>query len=352
MARVSVRPLSIRDVTSLRNLHQIHVPLGYKHSFVGHVSADVLAALPVGRRRWRAFVATLDDQVCALAELHPEPREFRWLVTNLAANAEILGESPDVCVDLWSDLLLAGVRLAAASGAKRLHASPPIDGPAIEALRRASFMVYANQTTLLAHGPRRGSSGGIALREQDPSDAWSVHQLYHLATPHPIQHAEAYTTNHWDTGRRSGWRIRGFLVDRGPEIAAYCRVASQAHRHVLELLTLPGEAGLLTDLVSAVLERLGVSERDAVWVGVADYHSDYIQPLEELGFEVAGRHAQMVRYTAVAAKARLWRSLRLVPEVSERLSARLPLYSVACSIAAEEATLGSERRSTCTLRGE
>lgn len=352
MARVSVRPLSIRDITSLRNLHQIHVPLGYEQSFAGHMSTDVMAALPVGRRRQRAFVATLDDQVCALAELHPEPRDFRWLVTNLAANSEVVGESPDVCVDLWSELLVAGVRLAAVSGAKRLHASPPIDGPAIEALRRASFMVYANQSALLAHGLRRGSSSGVALREQDPSDAWSVHQLYHAATPHPIQHAEAYTTNHWDTGRRGGWRIRGFLVDQGTEIAAYCRVASRAHRHVLELLTLPGEADLLTDLVPAVLERIGVSEREAVWVGVADYHSDYIRPLEDLGFEIAGRHAQMVRYTAVAVKARLWRSLRLVPEVSERLSARLPLYSVACSIAVEEATLGPERRSAYTLRGE
>lgn len=225
--------------------------------------------------------------------------------------------------------MLYAIRAAGVAGAKRLHAVSPLAGSAFEALRQAGFSVYAYQTSLLAQGLHPGQTGTVPLREQEPSDAWSIHHLYHLATPRPVQYAEAFTSNHWDAGRRAGSRIRGFLVEREHEVAAYCRITSRGHRHVMDVLTLPGEAAILDDLVPAALARVVTGERDTVWVSIPDYHSEYVAHLERLGFQPDGRQARMVRYTAVPVQTRIERSLSLVPEVGERLSVRLPSYSAA-----------------------
>lgn len=327
MPTLSVRPIGIRDIASLRHLQSVHVSLAAQQALMYHLGADVLAAFPMGRRYWRAYVATVNSEVRALVELQPEPRDFRWQVTRLAAGVPDRDASIDV-VDLWTELLAQAVRAAGGSGAKRLHAVSPLDGPAYEALRRATFTAYAQQTALLAHGLHPHDRDQISLREQEPSDAWSIHQLYHLATPRPIQYAEAFTSNHWDTGRRAGWRIRGFLAERGHEVTAYCRVTSRGRRHVVDVLTLPGEARLVRAIVPQAVARVGDWRRDAIWIAAPDYFSDQVSHLESLGFTPVERQTRMVRYTAVEVRAR-HRSLHLVPEVAERLPARVPTYSVA-----------------------
>lgn len=326
MATLLIRPIRIRDLASLRHLGQIRVSLAAQQALSNHVGADVLAAFPLGRRYWRAFVATLDGEPRALIELQPEPREFRWQVTRLAAGELREHETEDAYVELWTELLLAAVRAAAQSGAKRLHAIAPADGPAFEALRRASFTVYAPQTALLAHGLHRWDTDGHRVREQEDSDVWSIHQLYHLATPRPIQHAEAFTSSHWDVGRRAGWRVRGFLMEHDHDVTAYCRVMSRGRRHVLEVLTQPGEARLVEEIVPVAVGRAADPRRDVIWVGLPDYHSEYLPYLLTVGFEELGRQVRMVRYTALEAQVRQ-RALNVVPELGDRLPARLPSYT-------------------------
>lgn len=329
MATVSVRPMTLRDVASLRNVRDVQVSLSHGCAPFRRLGAEILSGLPLGRRQRRIFLAASDGEVCALSEARPEPRDFRWVVTFLAA-AEAAPESP--ChdwVEHWTALLLATVRAAGASGAKRLHACSPAEGPVFEAMRRAGFTAYAYQVPLAAQGLRPEGTSDLYVREQEPSDAWSVHQLYHLVTPHPVQYAEAFTSNHWDVGRRVDGRIRGFLAERGHDVVAYCRITSRGNQHAVDLLALPGEAGLLRELVPTALARLGVGSKDEIWIGVPEYHSEYVSHLEALGFEAGDRQARMVRYTAVPVKAPATAPLGLVPEMGERLSARLPSYSSA-----------------------
>lgn len=327
MATLTVRPIGIRDLTGFRALQRIPLGLGDGGAPVGPMGAGVLASLPVTRRYWRGYIATASQGLRAAVEIQPEPRDYRWVVAALAAGPESVPEQSELLVDVWEALLIAAIRAAGASGAKRLHACAPLDGPALEALLRANFTIYAYQTTLAASGVGLGALNGTVIREQEPSDAWALQQLYQRATPQPVQFAEAFTTNHWDVGRRAAWRVRGFLVERDHQAVAYCRVTSRGHQHVVDVLALPGEAGLLRELVPQALARSGAGENDEVWVGVPDYHSEYISHLEAVGFAVTGRQARMVRYMAVPVRTSQARPLPLVPEVGERLSARLPSYS-------------------------
>ena len=325
MATLSVRSINIRDIPSLHDLHRVDVAVGLPRVATVEFGSGLLGSLPFTRRFHRVFVATLDDRLAALVELEPYAREYRWVVASLAVSPAL--DSEETWIELWSEILLHSVRAAGSSGAKRLHAAPPTDGPAFEALRRASFSVFANQTTLLAHGLHLDGHEEIPIREQEPSDAWSIHQLYHLATPQPVQHAEAFTSNHWDTRRDAGSVVRGFLVDRGHQVAGYCRVRAWRRTHVLELLALPGEAHLFGSLVPEALSRVGVGRKDSVWVSVPDYAMDQVSFLDILGFEPVDRQARMVRYTAVPVRSRVAPRLQLVPEVGERLAPRLPALS-------------------------
>ena len=325
MATLSVRSINIRDIPSLHDLHRVHVAVGMPRAAAAEFSSGLLGSLPFTRRFRRVFVATLDERLAALVELDPYPREYRWLVARLAVSTAL--DTEESWIEMWSELLLYAVRAAGSAGAKRLHAAPPTDGPAFEALRRASFSVYAQQTTLLAQGLHLDNHEVIPVREQEPSDAWSIHQLYHLATPHPVQHAEALTSSHWDTGRDVGCVVRGFLVDRGHQVAAYCRVRTRRRTHVVELLALPGEAPLLGALVPEALSRVGAGRKDSVWVAVPDYQTEQVSVLANIGFEPVDRQARMVRYTAVPVRSRVVPRLNLVPEVGERLAPRLPSLS-------------------------
>lgn len=329
MATLTVRPIGIRDLTGFRSLRRVPLCLGYGSAPVSQTGAGVLASLPVTRRYWCGYVATVDHQVRGAVELQPEPRDYRWVVAALAAGSEFEADSPTPLVEMWEALLIAAIRAAGAAGAKRLHACAPLEGPALEALLHANFTVYAHQTTLLAHGLHAGAEGGAVIREQEPSDAWAVQQLYQRATPQPVQFAEAFTTNHWDAGRRAPWRTRAFLVEREQQVVAYCRVTSRGNRHIVDALALPDAVAVLRELVPQALARSGAGTSDELWVNVPDYHSHYISHLEAVGFAVVGRQARMVRYTAVPARSRVTRALHLVPEVGEPLTARFPTYTSA-----------------------
>jgi hypothetical protein len=321
-----VRPFGIRDLPGLRRARQVYVPLSYPEVSLYSPLTDLLAAFPYGRRYSRVLLAVEDDRILGLVEVRPEMREYRWVVTGLASMGEATDERNPRRLEIWDGLLRHATYLAGLSGAKRLHAAAPIDGLAAEALRRAGFSAYAQQTLMLAHGLRPPDVREEVVREQDPSDAWSVHQLYHVATPRPIQYAEAFSSNHWNVGRRLPSRVRGFLIDRQQGVAAYCLVTTRGRICALEVLVQPDEVELLSWLVWRSCLLSGVDARSTVWVAVPDYHREYLQHLERMGFQEVGRQTLMVRYAAVTVCVPEARRSSVMAELAERLPARAPSF--------------------------
>lgn len=325
MSAKTVRQIGIIDIPRLRNLRRAHVSLDFPDAIHPSQFEDMLATMPLGRRYARVFVTAPDGSPSAMIELRPESEDFRWVVTGLGARET---DERDV-VDSWSALLTFAVRAAGTDGAKRVHASVPLDGPAYESLLQAGFMAYAHQLVMLAEGLtiEYAEEDGLRVREREPSDTWSIHHLYHLTTPRPVQYAEALTSNHWDSRRGLNSRTRGFVVDDQDGLAGFCQIGGRGSQVTLEMLILPGKLQLLASLLGKAIKLAKLPPDAPIWIAVPEYHREYVPALESLGFAVVGRLASMVRYTMAPACGQPSRWANVMADVIERLPARTPVVT-------------------------
>lgn len=329
MSAKTVRQIGIIDIPRLRNLRRAHVSLVFPDAIHPSQFEDMLATMPLGRRYARVFVTGPDDSPSAMVELRPEPEDFRWVVTGLGAcETDEHGPAREM-VDYWSALLTFAVREAGVDGAKRVHASVPLDGPAHESLLQAGFMAYAHQLVMLAEGLSidRTVDDGLRIREREPSDTWSIHHLYHLTTPRPVQYAEALTSNHWDSRRGLNSRTRGFVIDDQDGLAGFCQIGGRGSQITLELLILPGKLQMLVTLLGKAVKLAKLPPDAPIWIAVPEYHLEYVPELESLGFAVVGRLASMVRYTMAPACEQPSRWANVVADVIDRLPARTPVVT-------------------------
>ncbi|CAA9550752.1 MAG: hypothetical protein AVDCRST_MAG88-753, partial [uncultured Thermomicrobiales bacterium] len=144
---------------------------------------------------------------------------------------------------------------------------------------------------------------------QRPDDTWALHQLYNWTAPKPVQHAEALTSHHWELphggpfGARGGARKWGFIVERGHELAIYCRVTRQGGRSRLEFVFEPAARALLGPTVGAILRWLAPRRGERVYCTVREFQAELATALEERGFERLGAQDLLVRYTTVSVRA-------------------------------------------------
>jgi len=323
----SVRQIGITDIPRLRRVRRAHVSLALPETVFQGRMDDLLAAVPVGRRYHRVFIADSDQPVEAVVELRPEREDYRWIVTGLGARIPRDGELSEEVSLVWSDLLSHASRVAGHSGAKRVHASVPPDTLIQKTLIRAGFSTYGYSTVMRAQQLRLADCEDAHIRERDPSDAWSIHHLYHLTTPRPVQYAEALNSNHWDAHRTLNARTRGFVIDDKDGLAGYCQLMSRGHCHALDVMVLPDKLGMLGQFVSEAIRLSNIEDAAEFWVFVPDYHLEYRSPLEALGFKEHSRQCLMVRYTMVPVNGHHARWTNVVTDVIDRLPARTPVVS-------------------------
>lgn len=313
-----VQPITLRNLAAARHACHTLVPLSYPDVAFSSPRMGWLAAVPYGRRWSRAFIAT-GEGVCALAALRPALGDYSWQLVSLGTASD-----PEATTSAWLALLGQAAMDAGMSGAKRLHADAPLDGPVAEVLVRAGFTIYARASLLLAQGLRRADGAELALRPQEPSDDWSIHHLYHSLTPKAVQYAEAFSSTHWHVPWRPRAAERGFVLDGREGLEGYCRVTTCGRQVALELLLAPERPALLPRLVIGALKASGVGLDGRVWVRVPDYLTEYLDPLEETGFQDVDTRALMVRYTGIPIVVPAPRRLTLVRSVAERLPSRVP----------------------------
>ena len=318
MGDLRVQPINLLNLAVLRQASQTLAPLSYPEIAFSTPNGGWQAIVPYGRRRVRTYVAT-GNGGCGLAVLRQSRNDFRWELVSLGASGE-----PSGVIEHWLALLAESNVAAGLDGAKRLHADSPLDGPVHETLVRAGYSVYAHETILLAQGLHRGEGEEPRLRAQEPSDAWSIHHLYHLLTPKAVQYAEAFSSNHWRLSRLPRSNEHGYVLDGRQGLEGYCRVTTAGRQAALEILIAPDRFADLTDLVAESLRLAGAGLDGRVWARVPGYLGEYVAPLEEAGFQAVEQRALMVRYTGVPLAIPQQRRLTLVRSVTERLPARVP----------------------------
>jgi hypothetical protein len=168
------------------------------------------------------------------------------------------------------------------------------------------------------------------MREQEPTDTWAVHQLYHAAVPREVQFAEAWTSHQWDLpgSKRMKSRRRSFVLEDGHQIGAYARVRTGSRAASLEVMYLPDYRHALESFCSAVMYR---TMRDAgatrIFIPARAYQMELMSALDRLGFVRVGQQDLLVKYTTAKVVAKPGETVVLAPaDVRERIPERVPTF--------------------------
>jgi hypothetical protein len=327
VSTLNVRPIRLRDLTHVRDLDADFIPLDLPRGRLDSQITELLSVVPGIRRTRRSFVVADEHRVLGLMELRADPVNHRWIITRAALRTRLSGdETGEMAVRAMGELADHSARVAGSTGAKRVHVGLPEGCPALDGLEASGFEAYARETVYL--GCSVEAKRSKLVRPQESSDAWLIHQLYHLLVPRPVQYAEALTSSFWDVPRRSPTRTHGFVVEDGLELIAYGRVWSGVGQHIVRVMTQPDALDVLEPLIQDIAARSGFSRSDRVLVFVPDYLQEYSTTLEGLGFQPVARQVRLVKYTAVPQRVRLKAAERAMVSVPERVPARTPTYLV------------------------
>ncbi len=334
MATLAVRPLSTRDLPSLRHVRQRIAVLDWdlQREVVGpSVARQAVAALLPNRSREQIYVALIDDELCATLSMRPQSIAYRWDIAALAAGSPRLDAADATVLELWTALLEYGIAASGSAGAKRLFAAAVEESVACRSLRTAGFEPYTRQTMLRASGVSSPAGAPAGMRRQEASDVWSIHQLYHHVTPRPVQFAEAWTSAAWELPRQSPFAllapdhrpVHQLVLETIDGIGGYCRVTGHHHRARLELLVDPSVRDEVGSFVAAAAEEAGVEGSDLEIV-IPQYSSDLIWPLETIGFVTVAERVALVRHTT--APAVVHERFAVAPVEGERVPKGVPSY--------------------------
>jgi hypothetical protein len=318
------------DVPRLRHVHQrresLAPPLSTPSALPG-LAEEALTLLPDDVHRKHVFVASVDRELCASIMLRPQRHRFRWDVLMLAAGSPRLDADDDTCVELWSALLEFSIRQAGAAGAKRLFAAVDEGSAAHLSLRRSGFDGYTRVCTMQGRGPVPPVALPEGFREQDDSDVWSIHHLYHHVTPRVVQFAEARTSMAWELPRpsmfarvtaRASADARAFVIDRHHDVQAFCRIQQHRGGPVAEVLVHPNAGDLAVPLVMASAAQAGLSWETLIGICIPAYLGELVPAFEAAGFVADSERVAMVRHTTAPAIIHA-RPAPLPVEVRERV---------------------------------
>jgi hypothetical protein len=295
-----------------------------------------LALLPGALQQRRVFVAFVDRELCACAEVVPDERRFVWDVQSLSAGSPRLDAHDEVARELWEALLEYVIARAGAAHVRRVFAAAQEGGVACASLRASGFEAYTRLFITLGHLPSQPAPLPAGMRRQERGDVWSIHQLYHRVTPRAVQFAEARTSSTWELPRRrlaGRWPApatepRAYVLESGHGLHGYCQIT---RGHELTLVELMAEPGLqeAVEFALAALSDAGVGSNERVCVVTPAYSGERVRQLEAHGFELVDERLAMIRHTTAPARAKA----RVAPlpalEAAERAAAPagIPSYS-------------------------
>jgi len=278
--------------------------------------------LPLVRPPQRVFVARSERHPVGYAVFRVVDPDHRWELEGIGANLGVYEAQP-----VWEELVNFGVVSAGLEGAKRLYARVPRKSGLIPMIRACGFTPYATEMLLSGSFPHPGNAS-TRVRRQQPSDVWSIHQLYMATAPQPVQFAEALTSHHWEirprlssTAVKSGW-----LIDGGHQVAAWLRAASRPEFHVLEFSILPNHSDLMPELLDGALADLATMSPRPVHVLVRGYQQEFVQPLIERGFSLHLEQELLIKYTTALARVPGATVVTFPHEVKDPVGKRVPTF--------------------------
>jgi hypothetical protein len=280
------------------------------------------------------FVAFVDDELCAFNVVEAQSRRYCWNVVALAAGSPRLDANDDVSGELWTALLEYAVRRAGEAHVKRLFASALEGSNAHRSLRMANFESFSRQFIVTGHLPGQPVGLPDGMRCQEPSDVWSIHQLYHRTTPRAVQFAEALTSSTWEPTCATLGRLlpfvrhpyTAFVLETRDGVEGYCRVQRGAGIAMLQLMMQPHMDDRAVEFAMACATESGVTQSERLCLVVPAYAQQRVTQFERAGFVVEAERLAMVRHTTAPAVVHAGLAPLPALEAVERLPRGVPTY--------------------------
>lgn len=323
-ASLRVRSFGLSDIPSLVRMPgrlRLDVPDSLLTSQAEFV--DLQAALPVLRRDRPTYVALAAGQPVGFVRFSPKGPDGRWVATSIAASTGVYSPEP-----VWEGLLEHGVRSAGLRGVRRLYARVPVGHGLLDAMKRTGWQAYSRETIFRAERTNALGRPGRELRQQEPADAWGIHQLYTAAVPRQIQEIDALTSHVWhhDERRKNRRSIRqsGWLIEEEGLIRAFARFSRGPRAQMVEAVFAPEDRAQF----GAVLDGI-VAQRNRgapVYCALRSYMLDAGEELTRRGFVEIGEQETLIRYTTASVRVPASDPVHFPVELRPALPRRAPTF--------------------------
>jgi hypothetical protein len=319
-----VRQARVTDLPSIGRIERAYPLLQPQLSLSGYnASASVLSVrMPRSTEKPVVMVAESHRRIVAFADFKPCLPDRRWMLQALGASTGVYDPGP-----IWEEVLTVSIRKAGMHGVKRLYAQATEGTNAHVALQGSGFTAYADETIYVADSPQT-LGADAAMREQESSDTWAIHQLYNASVPRDVLYAEALTSHAWDinNSRRPGsGKAAGWLTEDITGVTAYVRVASDGGAHALDVSFAPGSVKRGAALLDAVLRRIRLEKKmNRVYIAVRGYQQEIEPALNRMGFRPGLTQELLVRYTAVPIRAVTVEASPQHVELGDRVPSQAP----------------------------
>ncbi len=177
-------------------------------------------------------------------------------------------------------------------GAFRLLADVDEGNPGYEALRRASFAVYARQRVWQLVGQPVGKGVVNGWRVATDRDSIGIRSLYNNLVPGLVQQVEPISPSN----------PRGLVYYEADNLLAYVEL-KYGHRGVWAQPFIHPDSEEVTSWLVGLLNNLPYRHSRPVYLCIRSYQSWLESALEDLGATAGPRQAVMVKHLAVPQKA-------------------------------------------------
>ncbi len=177
-------------------------------------------------------------------------------------------------------------------GAFRLLADVDEGNPGYEALRRASFAIYARQRVWQMTGQPAGEGAQDGWRVATDRDSIGIRSLYSNLVPGLVQQVEPISPSN----------PRGLVYYEEDNLLAYVEL-KYGHKGVWAQPFIHPDAEEVTSWLVGLLKNLPYRHSRPVYLCIRSYQSWLENALEDLGAEAGPRQAVMVKHLAVPQKA-------------------------------------------------